>query len=139
MMPQQMRKPTASQLQQIVYQNIQQNTPPMNGMTWQSNCSANERMGKTLDLYVLQTFFWWRAEIAGGILTNSDPRISNIALAMGGLDYNRATEFGCQFEREVFHKSPTKVRTSRSNPFSLKRKERRKRTLKADIANLGSI
>jgi hypothetical protein len=53
MMPQQLRKPTASQLQQAVYQNIQQNTPPLNGMTWQSNFSVNERMGKTLDLYVL--------------------------------------------------------------------------------------
>ncbi|EHK15591.1 uncharacterized protein TRIVIDRAFT_196418 [Trichoderma virens Gv29-8] len=84
MIPQQMRKPTPGQLQQIVYQNIQQNTPPMNGMTWQSNFSANERMGKALDL------------------------ISNISLAMGGLDYNQATNFGCQFEREVFHKSPTK-------------------------------
>ncbi|PTB46245.1 hypothetical protein M441DRAFT_128525 [Trichoderma asperellum CBS 433.97] len=84
MMPQQLRKPTASQLQQAVYQNIQQNTPPLNGMTWQSNFSVNERMGKTLDL------------------------ITNITLAMGTLDYSRATDFGCQFEREVFHKSPTK-------------------------------
>lgn len=54
MIPQQMRKPTPNQLQQIVFQNIQQNTPPMNGMTWQSSFSANERMGKTLDLYVPQ-------------------------------------------------------------------------------------
>jgi hypothetical protein len=58
MMPQQMRKPTATQLQQAVYQNIQQNTPPLNGMTWQSNFSVNERMGKTLELYVPNwTFF----------------------------------------------------------------------------------
>jgi hypothetical protein len=52
-LPEQFRKPTASQLQQAVYQNIQQNTHPLNGMTWQSNFSVNERMGKTLDLYVL--------------------------------------------------------------------------------------
>ncbi|EHK41406.1 hypothetical protein TRIATDRAFT_84787 [Trichoderma atroviride IMI 206040] len=84
MMPQQMRKPTATQLQQAVYQNIQQNTPPLNGMTWQSSFTVNERMGKTLEL------------------------ISNITLAMNTLDYSRATDFGCQFEREVFHKSPTK-------------------------------
>lgn len=85
MIPQQMRKPPpANQLQQIVYQNIQQNTAPMNGMSWQSSFPVNERMGKALDL------------------------ITNIALSMGGFDYSRATEFGCQYEREAFHKSITK-------------------------------
>lgn len=55
MIPQQMRKPPpANQLQQIVYQNIQQNTAPMNGMSWQSSFPVNERMGKALDLYVLR-------------------------------------------------------------------------------------
>lgn len=54
MIPQQMRKPPANQLQQIVYQNIQQHTAPMNGMSWQSSFPVNERMGKALDLYVLR-------------------------------------------------------------------------------------
>lgn len=54
MIPQQMRKPPASQLQQIVYQNITQHTAPMSGMSWQSGFPVNERMGKVLDLYVLR-------------------------------------------------------------------------------------
>lgn len=52
MMPQQLRRPNATQLQQLVYQNLVQNTPPTNGMSWQSNVSIPDRMGKTMDLYV---------------------------------------------------------------------------------------
>lgn len=48
--PQQMRKPMPGQLQQIVYQNLVQNTAPPNGLTWQSNVSIGDRLGKTLDL-----------------------------------------------------------------------------------------
>lgn len=53
------RRPTANQLQQIVLQTImQRNTPPMDGKTWHSSFSVNKRMGKTLDLYVLQALFF---------------------------------------------------------------------------------
>ncbi|KAL6835773.1 hypothetical protein J3E69DRAFT_373099 [Trichoderma sp. SZMC 28015] len=76
MVPQPKRWPAANQLQQLVYQTIMQNTLPMDGTTWHSSFSVNERMGKALGL------------------------ITNISLAMGGLDWNRATKFGCQFERE---------------------------------------
>lgn len=38
---------------------------------------------------------------------------------MGTPDYNRATDFGCQFEREMFHKSPTKVTQLLLLSFSL--------------------
>jgi hypothetical protein len=52
------------------------------------------------------------------------------------VDYNRATDFGCQFEREVFHKSPTKVRLIYCYfvLFSIDLK-----VSKTDIVNLGSI
>lgn len=56
MIPRQMRKPPPGQLQQIIYQNII-NTPPMSGTTWRSNFSVNQRMGKTIELYVLQALF----------------------------------------------------------------------------------
>lgn len=46
-------KPTAIQMQQVVYQNIQQNTLLLDSTAWQSKFSVNERMGKILDLYVL--------------------------------------------------------------------------------------
>lgn len=36
-------------------------------------------------------------------------RITNISLAMQGGDYMKGAEWGCNFEREAFHKSPTKV------------------------------
>ncbi|GAO13169.1 hypothetical protein UVI_02025240 [Ustilaginoidea virens] len=53
MMPQQLRRPqTSHQLQQMVYQNLLQNARPANGLTWQGNVSLNDRMGKTMDLYV---------------------------------------------------------------------------------------
>lgn len=60
MMPQQqqMRKAASSnQLQQYVYQNMMQNTPPPNGLSWQSNVPINERMGKALNLYVPRMTF----------------------------------------------------------------------------------
>ncbi|KAL6819916.1 hypothetical protein V8C40DRAFT_251956, partial [Trichoderma camerunense] len=65
----------------------------MNGTTWHSRFSVNQRMGKTLDL------------------------ISNISPAMGGLDFARATDFGCQFEQEVFLKSATEARISQFSFF----------------------
>jgi hypothetical protein len=54
MMPQQLRRPTANshQIQQMVYQNLLQNSQPPNGLTWQGTVSLNDRMGKTMDLYV---------------------------------------------------------------------------------------
>jgi hypothetical protein len=54
MMPQQLRRPPASshQIQQLVYQNLLQNSQPPNGLTWHANVSLNDRMGKTMDLYV---------------------------------------------------------------------------------------
>ncbi|KAH7188320.1 uncharacterized protein B0J16DRAFT_317989 [Fusarium flagelliforme] len=85
MMPQQpMRKPTPNQLQQIVYQNLVQHTQPFTGGCWQSNVAISDRMGKTMNL------------------------ITNISLAMNGGDYMKGAEWGCNFEREAFHKSPTK-------------------------------
>ena len=52
MMPQQLRRPTSHQLQQLVYQNLLQNSQPAHGSTWQANVSLNDRMGKAMDLYV---------------------------------------------------------------------------------------
>jgi hypothetical protein len=80
-----MRKPTPNQLQQIVYQNLVQHTQPFTGGCWQSNVAISDRMGKTMNL------------------------ITNISLAMNGGDYMKGAEWGCNFEREAFHKSPTKV------------------------------
>ncbi|KAK2594946.1 hypothetical protein QQS21_007349 [Conoideocrella luteorostrata] len=85
MMPQQLRRNGAqTQVQQLVYENILRNPQPTNGLTWQSNVSINDRMGKTMDL------------------------ISNVSLALGGVEHLRVAEFGCGFEREVFLKSPSK-------------------------------
>lgn len=50
MMTQQMRRPTTHQLQQIVYQNLLQNSQVANGLTWHGNVSLNDRLGKTMDL-----------------------------------------------------------------------------------------
>jgi hypothetical protein len=50
MMQQQMRKPTPTQLQQIVYQNLVQHTQPFTGICWQSNVAISDRMGKTMNL-----------------------------------------------------------------------------------------
>ncbi|KAJ4268784.1 hypothetical protein NW762_002852 [Fusarium torreyae] len=83
-MQQPMRKPTPNQLQQIVYQNLVQHTQPFTGICWQSNVAISDRMGKTMNL------------------------ITNISLAMQGGDFMRGAEWGCNFEREAFHKSPTK-------------------------------
>ncbi|KAM4057118.1 hypothetical protein HRG_003965 [Hirsutella rhossiliensis] len=84
MMPQQMRKPAnANQLQQLVYQTLLQHAQAPNALAWQANVSLNDRMGKTMDL------------------------ISNITLAVG-IEQIRAAEFGCNFEREAFIKSPNK-------------------------------
>lgn len=44
-------------------------------------------------------------------------RITNISLAMNGGDYMKGAEWGCNFEREAFHKSATKVRTFLNFPF----------------------
>ncbi|PHH70544.1 hypothetical protein CDD83_5411 [Cordyceps sp. RAO-2017] len=85
MMPGQMRKTANThQLQQVVYQNLLQHSQPPNALTWQANVSLNDRMGKTLDL------------------------ISNIALAVNGIDHIRAADYGCNYEREVFMKQPSK-------------------------------
>lgn len=46
----QMPKP---QLQQIVYQNLVQNTQPFTGISWQANVTISDRMGRTLNLYVI--------------------------------------------------------------------------------------
>lgn len=50
---QQMRKPNSNQLQQIVYQNLVQHTQPFTGICWQANIPIGDRMGKTMNLYVL--------------------------------------------------------------------------------------
>ncbi|KAL5626839.1 hypothetical protein FOBRF1_001182 [Fusarium oxysporum] len=84
MMQQPMRKPTPNQLQQIVYQNLVQHTQPFTGICWQANVAISDRMGKTMNL------------------------ITNISLAMNGGDYMKGAEWGCNFEREAFHKSATK-------------------------------
>ncbi|KAH7252415.1 hypothetical protein BKA59DRAFT_160333 [Fusarium tricinctum] len=84
MMQQPMRKPTPTQLQQIVYQNLVQHTQPFTGICWQSNVAISDRMGKTMNL------------------------ITNISLAMNGSDFMKGAEWGCNFEREAFHKSATK-------------------------------
>lgn len=58
MMPQQLRRPPTNthQLQQLVYHNLLQNSQPPNGLTWQGSVSLNDRMGKTMDLYVSDFF-----------------------------------------------------------------------------------
>lgn len=62
MMPQQMRKPSNThQLQQYVYQHLLQNSQPPNGLTWQSNVSLNDRMGKTMELCVQPSLHHLRA------------------------------------------------------------------------------
>jgi hypothetical protein len=53
MQQQPMRKPTPNQLQQIVYQNLVQHTQPFTGICWQANVAISDRMGKTMNLYVL--------------------------------------------------------------------------------------
>lgn len=52
MMPQQLRKPSTNQLQQIVYQNLVQHTQPFTGICWQANVPICDRMGKTMNLCV---------------------------------------------------------------------------------------
>ncbi|TWU77325.1 hypothetical protein ED733_005133 [Metarhizium rileyi] len=86
MMPQQLRRPPANshQIQQMVYQTLLQNSQTSNGLSWQGNVSLNDRLGKTMDL------------------------ISNISLAMIGIDQYRAAEVGCIFERDIFHTMPSK-------------------------------
>ncbi|KAG6187810.1 hypothetical protein E4U27_007677 [Claviceps purpurea] len=86
MAPQQpQRPPTEVPLHRIIYQTIindSQTTPST--MAWQLDTNANERMGLTMDL------------------------ISNIALAVHDIGHVRAAELGCNFEQEMFHKSPSK-------------------------------
>ncbi|KAG6102065.1 hypothetical protein E4U14_006730 [Claviceps sp. LM454 group G7] len=68
-----------------VYQKIlddSQTTP--NSMAWQLGTNFTERMGQTMNL------------------------ISSMAMAMHGIDHAGAAEFGCSFEREVFHRAPSK-------------------------------
>ncbi|KAG6150313.1 hypothetical protein E4U37_006278 [Claviceps purpurea] len=55
-----------------------------NSMAWQLGTNFTERMGQTMDL------------------------ISNIALAVHDIGHVRAAELGCNFEQEMFHKSPSK-------------------------------
>jgi hypothetical protein len=74
MMPQQVRRPNNNQIQQMVYQNLVQNTPPPNSMGWQSNVTINDRMGKTLNLYVAEPylptkFLYLRANVSQGFRT----------------------------------------------------------------------
>ncbi|KAG5991314.1 hypothetical protein E4U52_003801, partial [Claviceps spartinae] len=79
------RSPASIPLHQVVYQNIINSSQTVaNGMAWQAGVSANERMGKAMDL------------------------ISNIALGVPNIDHMRAAELGCHFERDAFHKSPSK-------------------------------
>ena len=53
-MPQQLRRPNSQQIQQLVYQTLIQNTQSANGMAWQGSLNLNDRMAKTMDLYVLR-------------------------------------------------------------------------------------
>lgn len=62
MVSQQLRRSQAPlQLQQIVYQNLAANsqTPP-NSLTWQASVGFNDRMGKTMELYVPQNTIGFR-------------------------------------------------------------------------------
>jgi hypothetical protein len=95
MMPQQVRKPSNNQIHQLVYQSMVQSQPPPNTMGWQASISINDRMSKTLNL------------------------ISNASLALGNVDYLKAAEFGCNFERDLFQKAPTRVHTTPSSIISL--------------------
>lgn len=56
MMQQQMRKqaPNNNQLQQIVYQNLVQNPQSFNSVAWQSSVSTGDRLGRIMNLYVIQ-------------------------------------------------------------------------------------
>ncbi|KAG6058561.1 hypothetical protein E4U17_007936 [Claviceps sp. LM77 group G4] len=68
-----------------VYQKLlddSQTTP--NSMAWQLGTNFTERMGQTMNL------------------------ISSMTMAMHGIDHAGAAEFGCSFEREVFHNAPSK-------------------------------
>ncbi|KAL6403072.1 hypothetical protein AUP68_12404 [Ilyonectria robusta] len=44
MVPQQLRKPSSNQLQQIVYQNLVQHTQPFTGICWQANVAIGDRL-----------------------------------------------------------------------------------------------
>ncbi|KAG6251237.1 hypothetical protein E4U23_000825 [Claviceps purpurea] len=79
------RSPASIPLHQVVYQNIVNSSQTISDSTsWQAGVNANERMGKAMDL------------------------ISNIALGVPNMDHMRAAELGCHFERDTFHKSPSK-------------------------------
>ncbi|KAH7329369.1 hypothetical protein B0I35DRAFT_404605 [Stachybotrys elegans] len=82
MMPQQRKTPN-SQIHNYVCQQLAANTPAQLH-EGQVSITFNDRIQKTMNL------------------------ITNIALAMPGVDYVRAAEFGCNFERDVFSKSPNK-------------------------------
>lgn len=51
MMQQQIRKqPSQAQLQQLVYQNLVQNSQQFPNVSWQSGVSTSDRMGRVMNL-----------------------------------------------------------------------------------------
>lgn len=64
---QQMRKPSGNQIQQIVYQNLVQHTQPFTGPCWQTNVAISDRMGKTLNLYVLYLYLYGHENLGSSI------------------------------------------------------------------------
>ncbi|KAG6096718.1 hypothetical protein E4U30_001273 [Claviceps sp. LM220 group G6] len=114
MAPQQPQRPLAAiPLHQIVYQALlndsqtTQSTP--NSLAWQLGTSANERMGLTMSL------------------------ISNITLADEDTGHVIAAGLGCNFEIEMFHKSPSKgayeqAMTNMIAAFCKKRQEHESKT-----------
>ncbi|KAG6034421.1 hypothetical protein E4U40_003895 [Claviceps sp. LM458 group G5] len=111
MAPQQpQRPPAAIPLHQMVYQAIINDSQTT--MAWQLGTSANERMGLTMDL------------------------ISNIALAVEDIGHVRAAELGCNFEREMFHKSLSKeayeqAMASKTVEFGKRRQDNESKTQSA--------
>jgi hypothetical protein len=113
MMPQQVRKPSNNQIHQLVYQSMVQSQPPPNTMGWQASISINDRMSKTLNLLVIGQPTTFHSALT------SSSSISNASLALGNVDYLKAAEFGCNFERDLFQKAPTRVHTTPSSIISL--------------------
>jgi hypothetical protein len=87
MIPQQ-KAPHGVQLNHYVIETLRASAPPMNGMTWQSGVAISERLAKTMQL------------------------ITNIMCCQTNPEPMRAAEFGCNFEREVFQRVPSKVLSS---------------------------
>ncbi|KZZ97591.1 hypothetical protein AAL_03555 [Moelleriella libera RCEF 2490] len=51
--PQQLRRsPISHQVHAMVYQSLLQSSQHGNGLTWHAGVSVNDRMSKTMDLYV---------------------------------------------------------------------------------------